>query len=437
MKRDIEKKLSDWKKETNRKVLLIRGARQVGKTTSVRTLGKSFKHYLEVNFEEERDVKQFFSGSLNPLSICQKFSAYYSIPIIKGDTLLFFDEIQACPEALSALRFFYEKMPGLHVIAAGSLLEFALLEIPSHGVGRIRSLFMFPMSFNEFLLACDETGLMEMKSKATVKNPLDDIFHQKLIDYLKIFYFVGGMPEMVKAYAKHKDILRCQSRLSDLIESLKDDFAKYKKRSPVQRLREVYHAIPLQAGSKFKFSNIGSFSCHNALKSSLDLIIQSGLAYKIYHTSAQGIPLGAQIKPNRFKVILNDPAIHQRLSGLNTRDLISARDLNIINKGCLAEIFVGTEILKYSSSESKHQLFYWHKEQRGSNAEVDYLLQQNEKILPIEVKSGTKGQMQSMRIFLKERHLDQGIRISLENFARYENITVYPLYAASNIFGKK
>ena len=317
------------------------------------------------------------------------------------------------------------------------MLEFALLEIPSHGVGRIRSLFMFPMSFNEFLLACDETGLMEMKSKATVKNPLDDIFHQKLIDYLKIFYFVGGMPEMVKAYAKHKDILRCQSGLSDLIESLKDDFAKYKKRSPVQRLREVYHAIPLQAGSKFKFSNIGSFSCHNALKSSLDLIIQSGLAYKIYHTSAQGIPLGAQIKPNRFKVILNDPAIHQRLSGLNTRDLISARDFNIINKGCLAEIFVGTEILKYSSSESKHQLFYWHKEQRGSNAEVDYLLQQNEKILPIEVKSGTKGQMQSMRIFLKERHLDQGIRISLENFARYENITVYPLYAVSNIFGKK
>ena len=190
MKRDIEKNLLAWKKEDNRKVLLIRGARQVGKTYSARELGKTFKHYIEVNFEEERAVKQFFSGSLNPSAICQKLSVYYGIPIINGHTLLFFDEIQGCPEALSSLRFFYEKMPDLHVVAAGSLLEFAISEIPSHGVGRIRSLFMYPLSFNEFLRACKESGLIEMKSHANAENPLDDIFHQKLLDYVKIFYVI-------------------------------------------------------------------------------------------------------------------------------------------------------------------------------------------------------------------------------------------------------
>ncbi|MCK5581167.1 MAG: ATP-binding protein [Candidatus Omnitrophica bacterium] len=434
MKRNIERNLLAWKKEHNRKSLLIRGARQVGKTYSLRSLGKSFKHYLEVNFEEDRTVKQFFSGSLDPAAICQKLSAYYGIPVISGDTLLFFDEIQACPEALSSLRFFYEKMPDLHVAAAGSLLEFAISEIPSHGVGRIRSLFMYPLSFDEFLNACGEAGLIEIKSKASGKYPLDDIFHQKLIDYLKIFYILGGMPEIVNEYSKTKDILICQTKLNDLIETLKDDFAKYKKRAPVQRLNEVYNSVALQAGSKFKFSNIESFSCHNSLKESLELIIQAGLAYKAYHTSAQGIPLGAQIKINKFKVLLNDPGIHQKLTGLNISDIIAAENFNIINKGCLAEIFVGTEILKYAPPDRKNQLFYWHKEQRGSNAEVDYLIQKNEEILPVEVKSGTKGQMQSMRIFLKSHNLNRGIRISLENFACYENITVCPLYAVSNIF---
>lgn len=434
MERNIDKALIGWKNKFPRKVLLVRGARQVGKTYSVRQLGKVFENYLEINFEEELETKKFFDSSLNPDSICRKLSAYYSTQITPGKTLLFFDEIQACPNALSSLRFFYEKMPELHVIAAGSLLELVMSEIPSHGVGRIQSLFMYPLSFDEFLLANGEKALIEIKTNAAGDRPLDEPFHNKLVDYLKVYYLIGGMPASVKDYVLNKDILRCQSMLSDLIESLKDDFAKYKRRSPVKRLQEVFESISLQTGSKFKFSNIESSSSHNPLKEALDLIVQAGLAHKIYHTSAHGLPLGAQIDIKKFKVIVNDTGIQQKLLGLNMSDIVKADDFESINKGNIAEIFAGLEIIKSLSASSRCQLYYWHKEKRGSNAEVDYIIQKANGIMPIEVKSGSQGKMQSMHIFLKKHNLKKGIRLSLENFSKYGDIEVYPLYAIANVF---
>jgi uncharacterized protein len=433
MKRYVASLLLNWKNEQNRKVLLVRGARQVGKTYSVQQLGRTFEHYLEVNFEEEEEVKHFFDYSLNPSGLCQKLSAYFSIPIIPEKTLLFFDEIQQCPRALSSLRFFHEKMPGLHVIAAGSLLEFAISDIPSQGVGRIQSLYMYSMSFDEFLEALGESQLIEIKQKAGTRNALDSVFHRKLIDYLKIYYIIGGMPEIVKEYVLSKNILSCQKRLLDMIETLKDDFAKYKKRAPVQRLREVFDSIALQSGGKFKYSNIDSSSSHAPLKDALDLIIQAGLAYKVYHTAAQGLPLGAQIRTNRFKVILFDIGIHQKISGLSMADIIAAENVDAINKGNIAEIFAGLEIIKNSNYNIRPQLYYWHKETRASSAEVDYIIQHRDEILPIEVKSGAKGKMQSMRLFMAERNINKGIRLSLENFGEYKGIDIIPLYALSNI----
>ncbi|MFA6635840.1 MAG: AAA family ATPase [Candidatus Omnitrophota bacterium] len=437
MKRFIQKELSKWKDDSSRKILLIRGARQVGKTYSIRQLGSTFKNYIEVNFEENKDIKQFFSGSLNPDIICKKISAAFSLPIIPGETLLFFDEIQECPEALSALRFFYEKLPDLHVIAAGSLLEFAIESIPSYGVGRIQSLFMYPMSFDEFLMANNEEGLLELKNIAGTGNPLDNLFHHKLVDYLKMFYLTGGMPESVKEYLQSGDILKSQKVLDGLIESIKDDFAKYKNRSPIQRLEEVYGSISMQCGSKFVYSRIDSSSSHAPLKDALELIVQAGLAYKVYHTSSRGIPLGAQVKIKKFKVIPHDIGIHQRLLGLNAADIVKAENVTVINKGHIAEIFVGLELIKNTSPYSRATLHYWHKEKRGSNAEVDYVIQREGDIVPIEVKSGTQGKMQSMRIFMEERKLKHGIRISLEPFSSYGNIEVIPLYAISNIIKER
>ncbi|MFC1596087.1 DUF4143 domain-containing protein, partial [Candidatus Margulisiibacteriota bacterium] len=265
--------------------------------------------------------------------------------------------------------------------------------------------------------------------ESNTKTPVHEIFHRKLIDYLKVFLIIGGMPEVLASYIEHRDILRCQTILDEIILTTKDDFAKYKKRSPVIRLNEVFDAVSYQTGSKFKYANIDASTKSVLYKDSLDLLVQAGLTYKIFHTSAQGIPITAQINLKKFKVILLDIGIHQRTQKNDVSSIIVSDDFNIINKGYIAEAFVGTELLKSASPVSSQHLCYWHRESKSSNAEIDYVIQVKDNIFPIEVKAGTKGQMQSMNIFLQERQMPRGIRISLENFNQYENIDVIPLYA--------
>ena len=305
MERLIDKHLSDWKKAPQRHVLMLRGARQVGKTFAARKLGQSFRHFVEVNFEEEPEISTFFGPSLNPNRICEKLSAFYNTPIIPGQTLLFLDEIQSCIPAIKALRFFYEKIPELHVIAAGSLLEFALTETSSFGVGRIHSLYMYPLTFKEFLLAQKEHGLVQIIEKGSVQNSIDPIFHKRLIDQLRTYMLIGGMPEAVKYYIETQDLQGTQTVIDNLLNTFRDDFAKYKNRSPTLKLREIFESIVKQSGSKFKYSNISENAQSGGYKEALTLLIQAGLAYKVIHTAAQGLPLGAQENPKKFKMILN------------------------------------------------------------------------------------------------------------------------------------
>lgn len=435
MKRTIFNTLIDWKTDNNRKVILLRGARQVGKTYIVRELGKQFEHFAEINFEKNRDVHSFFDQNLDPVRICTNISAYFGIPVNDGKTLLFFDEIQSCPKAIQSLRFFYEAKPGLHVIAAGSLLEFALEGITSWGVGRIRSLYMYPMSFDEFLMANNEESLIEMKKSASPENPLNTAFHEKLKDRLKQFLIIGGMPEAISTFiGKTSDINAVQNVLSDITISYNDDFAKYKSRIPVLRLREVMGSIVKQAGSKYVFSNVGTLSNPTQAKDALDLLEMAGLVYKVFHSSGQGIPLGAEVNFKKFKTLLFDNGIFQQMAGLRLSDLLIAENVDMLNKGNVAEIFVGIEMMKYAGLYEKKQLYYWHREKRGSNAEVDYLIEKNGEVVPVEVKSGSSGKMQSLNLFMKEKKSTKGIRISLENFSQYDRITVVPLYAVSNLF---
>jgi uncharacterized protein len=433
MKRHIDKYLLEWKSNPTRKVLLIRGARQVGKTYSVRELGKSFRYYLEVNLESDKAVHHFFQYDLSPDEIRRNLSAYYNIPVIDGETLVFFDEIQACIPAISSLRFFYEKTPFLHVVAAGSLLEFALKEIPSFGVGRIENLFMYPMSFDEFLLASNQENLLEVKHGGSHDNPLNQAIHQRLVEFLKQFLLTGGLPEVINTFMETNDLRRSQNVLDQLIIGLEDDFSKYKKLVPVSRIREVFQAVVQQSGNKFNISRASDSADHRQVKEALGLLEMAGLVYRVHHTAASGLPLGAQINPNKYKMILFDHGVFQRLLGLSLSEHLLATDFSLINKGNLAEQYTGTELLKLQPPVNRTQLFYWHRETRGSNAEVDYIIQQNENIFPVEVKSGTQGKMQSLRFFLTEKKLNEGIRISLENFCRYDKIRVYPLYAIGNI----
>lgn len=434
MKRFIDNQLIDWKQNPARKSLLLRGARQVGKTYSVRNLGKSFTHFLEINFELEKEVHQFFQSDLHPETLCTNLSAYYNIPIIDGETLLFFDEVQACPPAISSLRFFYEKRPGLHVVAAGSLLEFAIRELASFGLGRIESLYMYPLSFDEFLLAQNQDALYQIKKQATPFHPLNPAFHIKLINILKQFLLTGGLPEVVKTFIETNDLRKTQVILDQLITGLEDDFAKYKKLVPVSRIRDVFNSIVFQSGNKFNLSKASLSANHKQIKETLQLLEMAGLVYKVQHSSAEGLPLGAGVHPKRYKVILFDHGIFQRILGLDLSNQLLANDFSTINKGNLAEQFVGMEFVKNFSPNAKPQLFYWHREKRGSNAEVDYLLQRGTNIIPVEVKSGIQGKMQSLFLFLKEKNIPVGVRISLENFNQYDKINVYPLYGVENLF---
>ncbi|MBI2346748.1 MAG: ATP-binding protein [Deltaproteobacteria bacterium] len=415
-------------------VLLFRGARQVGKTYSIRKLGSAFETFLEINFEKDPRLASFFEGSLNPTEINQKLTAYSGVSLVPGKSLLFFDEIQACPNAIRALRFYHEEMPDLHVVAAGSMLEFALAEIPSFGVGRITNLFLYPLSFREFLWATGRKELDQMVQDANPQTSLDSVLHRELLEQFRLYQVLGGMPAVIRAFIKGSELPACQKIIDGLVLTLQDDFAKYKKRGSVTRLMEVFRAAAQQAGGKFQYSKVAQGEAMHGYKVALELLCMAGFAYRITHTSAGGIPLGAQINPKKFKVILFDLGIHQRLLGLDLSEHIVKEPIDLISKGNLAELFVGLELLAYHEPSVRPQLFYWHREARASNAEVDYVIQRDEAILPIEVKAGTKGGMRSLFAFLEEKGLSLGIRFSHENFSRMERVAVMPIYAVSKLF---
>jgi len=436
LKRKIDNELLLWKSEVVRKPLLLRGARQVGKSSSVRKLGESFRSFLEINFEENKKIHSLFNGDLTPQVLCENLSLMFDKEIVPGETLLFFDEIQSCIPAISSLRFFYEKMPELHVIAAGSLLEFALAEIPSFGVGRIRSIYMYPLSFDEFLDALGQQKLRELKGKADAQNPLSVPLHDKLLNLVKKFLIIGGMPEVVRNYVTKNDLRECQRVLDDLIISFRNDFAKYRVKIPSLRIREVFESVVQQAGGKFVYAKASQNLNIAQIKEALELLIMAGLVTPVTHSHANGIPLGAEVNLKKRKMLLIDTGLFQRLLQLDISELILSNGFELVNKGGIAEQFVGLEITKNASCYEQKELFYWHREALNSNAEVDYLIQKQNDIVPLEVKSGIKGSMNSMFLFLKEKKARYGCRISMENFAEYENIKVYPLYAVANILAK-
>jgi len=403
LKRKIDNELLLWKSEVVRKPLLLRGARQVGKSSSVRKLGESFRSFLEINFEENKKIHSLFNGDLTPQVLCENLSLMFDKEIVPGETLLFFDEIQSCIPAISSLRFFYEKMPELHVIAAGSLLEFALAEIPSFGVGRIRSIYMYPLSFDEFLDALGQQKLRELKGKADAQNPLSVPLHDKLLNLVKKFLIIGGMPEVVRNYVTKNDLRECQRVLDDLIISFRNDFAKYRVKIPSLRIREVFESVVQQAGGKFVYAKASQNLNIAQIKEALELLIMAGLVTPVTHSHANGIPLGAEVNLKKRKMLLIDTGLFQRLLQLDISELILSNGFELVNKGGIAEQFVGLEITKNASCYEQKELFYWHREALNSNAEVDYLIQKQNDIVPLEVKSGIKGSMNSMFLFLKEK----------------------------------
>ena len=433
MKRLIDTELEIWAAEKEPKPLLLRRGRQVGKTYAVRKLGKRFKHFAELNFDENPEIATFFDGALSAGPIVEKLAAYTHTPIIPGKTLLFLDESQACPRSLAALRYFREQLPSLHVIAAGSLLEFALEEIPSLGVGRLTSRFMYPMTFTEFLWGIGEAALVDMMNAADFTHPIDEPFHRRLNSLLRTYMTIGGMPEIVAKYVENRDLLSAMNMLDDLLLVFHDDFAKYRKRVPLSRLAETFRSVAMQSGGKFVAAHVSRETKSTAIRDALELLVKAGLVLKTFHSSANGIPLGSEINETAFKALLADTGLHQRLLGLDLKELVSIDDAAFANKGSLAEVYSALQIASHSSMRHRPELYYWHRDAPNATAEVDFVMQHGNGVLPVEVKAGLRGSMKSLRLFMAEKHIDIGVRVSLENFATLPDVRIIPLYAIHRI----
>lgn len=448
--RNIDKELIAWKDDSMRKPLLLRGARQVGKSSAVRHFGREFKYFAEVNFERHKAIKTFFQGDIDVHMIAQKISNYIKVPMVAGETLLFFDEIQECPEAIMALRFFKEDYPELHVIAAGSLLEFTLEELPTFGVGRIHSLFMYPMTFDEFLVANKEEGLISMRNESDGQHPIGTAFHEKLIEYFRIYLLVGGMPESVLAWIKTHDFNRCRNIQEDIVLTYEDDFGKYKKRVNPDLLRTTMRGICHQAGEKLSFSIISKDYRSSQIREAIRLLTLAGIVMPVVATSGNGIPLDAEANEKSMKILFLDPGLllavlqlEGNLSQLLIEQIMTGTPQELVNKGGMTEMVAGLEILRNKPCIQRQKMFYWEKT-GNSIAEIDYLEIHHLKITPIEIKSGTQGGMKSLWLFMREKHLTEAFRCSLENFGEFEyidkedsnairHVTILPLYALSQL----
>jgi uncharacterized protein len=435
--RKIEKHLRNWKEDLDKKPLLLRGARQVGKSSTVRQFASSFDSFIEINFDFSPQYIAVFERSLDPSEICKEISFLTGKTITAGKTLLFFDEIQLCPKAITSLRYFYELMPELHVIASGSLLEFALTDLPSFGVGRIRSVFMFPFSFTEFLQAIGQGQYNELIASASGSQPIFDTAHQKLIEYFKLFIIVGGMPQAVATYAKTGNLLKVQRVVSDLVNTYQTDFSKYKARVPEYRINLVLREVASRVGQKFSYVDLTDKFNHSQIKETLGMLQMAGLIYSVVHTSANGLPIGAEANPKKTKYLILDTAIYMNILGYKSQEVLLSSATDFVNKGALAELHTGIELVKAGFQEKLPELFYWHREEKNADAEVDYLIQKNQQLLPIEVKAGKAGKMKSLNIFMKEKKWQKAIKVSLENFDVVGNISTVPLYAVAALVGEE
>ncbi|MCM1079494.1 MAG: ATP-binding protein [Bacteroidales bacterium] len=452
-KRHIDRYLQEWKETPRRKPLLLRGARQVGKSRTLRHLGESFDYFIEINFETRREFKRIFQETSDVHDIVSRIGILTSTPVVEDRTLIFLDEIHACPEALHSLWAFKENMPRLHVAAAGSLLEFTLKEMPAFGVGRIRSMFMYPMSFDEFLSASGHDGWVEVKKQAGYSRPLPSELHNALLQQFRSFLIVGGMPASVGAWVETHDYLQCAEEQEDILQTYYDDFAKYSRKIDPLLLRNTLRSVVVQTGRKFVYSNVEGGYRTDDIKRALTMLCDAGIVKLVQHSAGNGLPLGAESNPKFRKYNYLDSGLLLRILDIEMGSAVPLTELilagtaeELVNKGSLAEMVAGWEMIKSMTPRISHDLYYWENLSEGTTSEVDYLITQDMKIVPIEIKAGTTGKMKSLRLFMRRKHLDYAKRCSLENFGIIEfsdaddenrlttkHIYMHPLHCMSTI----
>ena len=429
MKRDFYKTLVDWKDYENRRPLLIRGARHTGKTYIVNEFGKEeFEHLIYLNFERNPEFKEIFSTFI-PDEIVEKISLYTAKKVMVGKTLLFLDEIQDCPSAIVSLRYFFEELPGLHVIGAGSLLEFALTsEDFKMPVGRVQYLYLYPLSFGEFLEALGEVELRNFILEFKNLEKLPEGLHIKLNEYVRKYFITGGMPAVVKEYVSTRDVIKCQRIQRSIIDTYIDDFAKYSSVSKHVYLRKVFNAVPAMVGQKFVYAQVDRYIKSRELKDALELLETAGIVTRIRQTSGADIPLAAGVHESIFKVLFLDIGLFHAINGIYS-ETAKEEDFTAIFKGAVAEQFAGQELIACQSPYTKAELYYWGRDTKNSTAEIDYLIEKEAHVVPVEIKSGPTGRMKSMHMFIEKYHNETALKLSQATFRNESPIVSLPFYA--------
>lgn len=433
MERKIYQELLNWKNSENRKPLVLQGARQVGKTYIVNCFAsREYQNYVYCNFEKEEGLSDFFNN-LDPITIIKKLSNYKRKQILPMNTLIVFDEIQACPQAITSLKYFNEEANDYHIIALGSLLGVSVNRGEhSFPVGKIQFMTMYPMDFEEFLLANGEIELVEMiKNCYKFYKPLDNLFHERALDYYKEYLFVGGMPAVVQNYISNHNIEMVRIEQSDILDSYQNDMGKYNKASEIPKTKIVFKNISTQLAKenkKFQYRYVKSGGRANEFEGAIEWLCLSGIAGQLFRVEQIALPLNAYRSLSDFKFYMNDVGLCGACENIYYEDIHSDNPLLFNFKGGLTENFVYNQLKSHG-----FDLYYWNS---GNQAEVDFILRLDGEIIPIEVKSADNTRSRSLSVYNQKFKPSYAIRLSTKNFGFENGIKSVPLYAIFCITNK-
>lgn len=416
--------LKKWRERKSGKPLIIRGARQTGKSRLVEQFGREhFENTVVINFEKEPQFKAFFEKAADVRKLVSGIEVIKNASIIPGKTLLFMDEIQQCPEAITKLRYFYEEFPELHVIAAGSLLEFVLESgLVSFPVGRVEFYYLFPLCYREYLGGCGEAKLVEYLDSVGPRQKIEPLIHQKLRDVLKEYMLVGGMPEAGVQFLTSRRYKDIEPVWEGIIQTYREDFKKYSKRVNTDNIEFVFTEAPHVIGQEVNLTKFGQGAIRpREVKVAVRLLERAMIVHNVHQIKHSSFPL-APLFGKRSKFVFLDVGLVQYINHISA-EIAESRNFSTIYKGGIAEQLVGQELLPLTGSTRHPELFYWHKDRTKGTAEVDYVYPYSDHILPIEVKAGKSGSLASLHQFMFEHKKPLAIRI-YDGELSYETINV-------------
>ena len=423
LKRNAIQDLIQWKSGEDRKPLVLKGARQVGKTWLLKEFGKNYySNFVYFNFDETDELKSVFETNKNPQRIIELLSLIAGAKILPGKTLIIFDEIQECPAALNALKYFYEKAGDYHVIAAGSLLGTLLARPKSYPIGMVNLLPLYPLTFDEFLAAADEALFAYYKSikKGQV---IETIFHNRLTDAYNNYLIVGGMPESVASWLKYKDPAKIARIQKELIEVYENDFSKHNGKVNSGRILMVFRSIASQlakANEKFMYGVVREGARAREFEEAIEWLVSAGMLVRVYNVSKPEHPLAAFDKLDQFKLFVFDTGLLKHMAGIDNRAILLKSDYQF--KGPLTENYVLQQLCGQFVVEPR----YFSK----NNGEIDFVLQYGTEIIPVEAKGGEDKSTPAFKRYIAERSPDHAIRFSKRGYRQDGNITNVPLYLA-------